>query len=252
MTCWKKSWEVPPALRKCRRIPAMEAIAAHSVPASLSSFHLLRQLPWTLPWHLPISAALSIATISHAVAALSTAIATSTKAIAAAIAASIETRKNAGPTASNAAGEDVHAPRPRAIAAPVEFLAYPAHFLGLSDPVILGVRHGCVVHFECLCFANRGCDVSSCVECEGRNSGRSGSDIRLSKGFIGEKFFATHCLVTRISSSGNKSGQMRKLVKLQASRAPLSRQTCLTGLGSLSRRVANESLGFCTAIDEPR
>lgn len=79
----------------------------------------------------------SIAAIQHTIATLSTA-----------VPASIKTCKNASPAAGDAASEDVNTPRSGAVAAAVELRAHIVHLLGLSHPVVLGIRHWCVIHLE--------------------------------------------------------------------------------------------------------
>jgi hypothetical protein len=90
----------------------------------------------------------SIAAIHHTIATLSTTVPASTTAASAAITASIETCKNASPAAGDAASEDVDTPRSGAVAAAIESRAHIVHVLGLSHPVVLGIRHWCVIHHE--------------------------------------------------------------------------------------------------------
>ena len=88
----------------------------------------------------------SITAIDHATAPISTTVNAAAQAVSAAIATAIETRKDACPAARDAAGEDVDTPGSRTIAAAIESRTHIVHVLGLSHPVVIGIRYWRVIH----------------------------------------------------------------------------------------------------------
>ena len=113
-------------------------------------FHLL--LLRSITNSIAVSQPHSIAAINHTIAALATAVPTATATLPTAVATAIETRKHARPASRNAAGENIDAPGPRAVAAPVQTRAHVAHFLRLRGAVVFGVGHWCVVHLDLFYF----------------------------------------------------------------------------------------------------